>query len=99
MRAYSIDLRERVLAAVDAAEGTQDEIAQRFRVSSRWIRHLLALRARTGSIASKPRSGGRKRLIQGETAEALRAAIAKAPDATLEGLRQATGFNGCLMTV
>jgi transposase len=99
MIAYSRDLRERVLAAVDAAEGTQQEIARRFRVSARWIRKMLALRARTGSVAPKPKSGGRKLLIQGATADALKEAIHKSPDATLEELRQATGFNGCLMTV
>ena len=99
MIAYSLDLRERVLAAVDAAEGTQQEIAQRFRVSARWIRKMLALRARTGSVAPKPRSGGRKLLIQGGAADALKEAIHNRPDATLEELREATGFNGCLMTV
>src|SRR5262249_57074827 len=99
MVAYSEDLRHRVLAAVDAAEGTQEEIARRFRVSSRWIRKILALRASTGSIAPKPRSGGRKLLIQGEMADALKGAIRDAPDATLQELREATGFDGCLMTV
>jgi transposase len=99
MVAYSKDLRERVLAAVDAAEGTQEEIARRFRVSARWIRKMLALRAATGSVAPKPRGGGRKPLIQGKTADALRDAIRETPDATLEELRKATGFDGCLMTV
>jgi len=99
MVAYSEDLRQRVLAAVDAAEGTQQEIAQRFRVSARWIRKMLALRARTGSIAPKPRRGGRKLLIQGERADALNGAVRDAPDATLQELREATGFDGCLMTV
>ena len=96
---YSIDLRERVLTAVDAGEGTQEEIAQRFRVSARWIRKLLARRAATGSIAPEPNRGGRKALIQGEAAESLRAAVRDDPDATLEELREATGFTGCLMTV
>ncbi len=32
MVAYSNDLRERVLAAVDAAEGTEEQIVKRFRV-------------------------------------------------------------------
>jgi transposase len=96
---YSEDLRERVLAAVDAAEGTQEQIAKRFRVSSRWIRKLLALRAATGSIAPKPKTGGRKLLIQGEAAESLRAAIRDDPDATLEELREAIGFDGCTVTV
>jgi transposase len=99
MGPYSVDLRERVLAAVDAGEGTQQQIAERFRVSARWIRMLLATRERTGSIAPKPRAGGRKLLIQGGSAEALQAAVAATPDATLEELREATGFGGCLMTV
>jgi transposase len=96
---YSIDLRERVLMAVDAGEGTQQEIARRFRVSARWIRKLLAQRSATGSIAPKPNGGGRRPLFQGEAAEALRAAVRDDPDATLEELREATGFTGCLMTI
>lgn len=99
MAAYSMDLRERVVRAVDAGEGTQEEVARRFSVSSRWIRGLLARRAATGSTAPKPRAGGRKQLIQGEAAEALRTAVRDAPDATLEELREAIGFGGCLMTV
>src|SRR5688572_15572747 len=35
MVAYSIDLRERVIAAVGAGEETQEQIARRFTVSSR----------------------------------------------------------------
>jgi transposase len=96
---YSIDLRERVLKAVDVGEGTQEQIAERFSVSARWIRKLLARRAATGSIAPEPNRGGRKSLIRGEAAESLRAAVRDDPDATLEELRQATGFTGCLMTV
>lgn len=99
MVAYSIDLRERVLAAVDAAEGIQEQIAKRFRVSSRWIRKLLAQRAATGLIEPKPRGAGRKLLIQGDMTETLRAAIAENPDATLHEVREAIGFEGCLMTV
>jgi transposase len=99
MIAYSKDLRERVLAAVDAAEGTQQEIAKRFRVSARWIRKMLALRAATGSVAPKPRSGGRKLLFQGEKTDALQAALGTKPDATLQELCEATGFDGSLMTV
>jgi transposase len=96
---YSNDLRERVLIALDAGEGTQDEIAGRFRVSARWIRKLLARRIATGSIAPRPNGGGRKLSIQAEVAEALRAAVQDDPDATLEELRSATGSSGCLMTV
>lgn len=96
---YSIDLRERVLMAGDASEGTQEQIAKRFRVSARWIRKLLARRAATGSIAPDANGGGRKPSFAGETAEALRAAVRDDPDATLAELREATGFQGCVMTV
>jgi transposase len=99
MVAYSIDLRERVLAAVDAGEETQRQIAERFTVSSRWIRKLIARRARTGEIGPKPNPGGRKPLIQGEAAQALREAIAKTPDAPLHEVREAIGFGGCLVTL
>ena len=99
MATYSMDLRERVVQAIDAGEGTQEQIARRFRVSSRWIRSLLARRSAIGSIGPKPKVGGRKQLIQGEAAEALRAAVRDAPDATLEELRATIGFGGCLMTV
>jgi transposase len=95
---YSMDLRERVLVAVDAGEATQEEIARRFRVSARWIRKLTARRAATGSIAPMPNGGGRKPLIRGAAAEALCAAVAADPDATLAELRRATGIAGCLMT-
>jgi transposase len=99
MVAYSIDLRERVLAAVDVGQQTQEQIARMFLVSSRWIRKLVARRAETGEIGPKPNPGGRKPLVQGETAQALRDAIAKDPDATLAELREAIGFEGCTVTI
>lgn len=44
MKPYSMDLRERVVAACDARVGTQEQIAERFGVSDRWIRKLLQRR-------------------------------------------------------
>jgi transposase len=99
MNAYSVDLRERVLMAVDAGEESQQTIATRFHVSPRWIRKLLAQRAATGSIAPKPRAGGRPRLIREEAGDTLRQAVGQVPDATLKELRLAIGFEGCLMTL
>lgn len=99
MVAYSIDLRERVLTAVDAGKETQEQIAERFLVSSRWIRKLIARRAQTGEIGPKPNPGGRKLLIQGEAVQTLRDAIAKNPDAPLHEVREAIGFEGCLVTL
>ena len=46
MRPYSIDLRERVAAAVDEDEGPQREIARLFRVSVSFVSRLLQRRRR-----------------------------------------------------
>ena len=53
MRAYSMDLRERVLAAVD--RGTpRKEVVRTLGVSEPTIRRYLRLRRETGSVAPKP---------------------------------------------
>jgi transposase len=53
MRAYSMDLRERVLAAVE--RGTpRGEIVRTLGVSEPTIRRYLRLRTETGSVAPKP---------------------------------------------
>ena len=91
MAAYSMDLRERVIAACDEGIDTGAEIAERFSVSESWIRRLLQRRRETGSIAPKPRGGGRPPAFSGEAAERLRGAVAADPDATLKELAAASG--------
>src|SRR5882724_11749360 len=92
MRTYSMDLRERVVAACDARDGTREEIAARFSVSVSWIRDLLRRRRETGSIAPRPHGGGGRRpAFAGDSAERLRAAVAADDDATLEELAAAAG--------
>jgi transposase len=46
----SLDLRERIVAACDAQEGTREEVAKRFKVSLGMVKKLLAQRARTGDL-------------------------------------------------
>ena len=48
MKTYSIDLRERVLSAVDLREEFQEEIAERFGVSRAWIGKMLKQRRQPG---------------------------------------------------
>ena len=52
MKAYSMDLRERVLADCDAGMGT-DEVAAKFSVSPAWVRRLLQRRRETGETAPR----------------------------------------------
>ena len=96
MKAYSIDLRERVVAACDARDGTRDQIAARFSVSVAWIRKLMRRRRETGSIAPKPRGGGRAPAFDAEAAGRLRDAVRADADATLEELARAAGVRAAL---
>ncbi len=91
MKPYSMDLRERVVAACDAREGTREQIAERFGVSDRWIRKLLRRRRDTGSIAPLPRNPGRKRALNDRQMQRLGRLIEKRPDATLKELRKSLG--------
>ena len=91
MGTYSMDLRERVVAACDARDGTRAQIADRFGVSVSWITKLLRRRRDTGSIAPSPHGGGQPPAYGGEAAERLRRAVAERPDATLEELAAAAG--------
>src|SRR5512135_3635491 len=91
MRAYSMDLRERVVAACDEGLDTRAEVAERFSVSESWVRRLLQRRRETGSMAPKCHGGGQRPAFDSESLERLRQAVAERPDATLAELRDAVG--------
>ena len=99
MKPYSMDLRERVIAACDAREGTHQQIAERFGVTDRWIRKLLQRRRETGSIAPFPRNPGRKRALNDRQMERLRRLIHKRPDATLVELLASLGVRVSIATL
>jgi transposase len=89
MKTYSLDLRERVVAAVDRKEGAWAAIAARFRVSRAWVGKLLSQRRRTGSIAPRPRHASSPPALDAAALRRLRAAVGAAPDATPQELRAA----------
>jgi transposase len=86
-QAYSQDLRDRVLAAVDGGLRVR-EAAPLFRVSISYIYKALERRAATGETAPLAR-GGRQRppVLSGHEA-ALLAHLRATPDATLAELRR-----------
>lgn len=81
MRAYSLDLRERVLAAIDAGT-SHAHVAATFRISDRTISRWVARRQ-----AGRPLVGGtgpgRRHGIPDAALPALRAQLEATPDATL----------------
>ena len=92
MKTYSMDLRERVMAAYDVGDSTRAAIAARFAVSVSWIRDLIRRRRETGSVAPRPRGGGRAPAFDAEAVGRLREALKEDEDATLEELAAAAGI-------
>jgi len=58
MRPYSIDLRERIVAAIDRGEHSLRQIAHLFSVNLSFLVRLLQRRRATGSVQPKPHRGG-----------------------------------------
>ncbi len=99
-RAYSPDLRERVLLACEQGGASQGEIARRFQVGERTISGWLKA-ARMGRRTAKPAAGGLP-LLGGE-AETLAKLVVEQNDATLaeyaDRLAERTGVRRSLAAV
>lgn len=96
MKTLSLDLRERIVAAYDADQGTREEIAKRFRVSIAMVKKLLAQRRRIGDIGPQHHRAGRKPLLKPEHREQLAALVARKPDITLAEMRASLQL-GCTL--
>jgi|MudIll2142460700_1097286.scaffolds.fasta_scaffold66450_4 transposase len=97
MRAYSLDLRERVLTDCDRGQGTT-AVATKYGVSPAWVRRLKQRRRETGEIGPRKLGqpkGGRLAAHR----ERLRALNAERPDATLVELRAALGVPVSIWTI
>jgi transposase len=92
MQAYSQDLRDRVLRALERGEGLT-EIARRFEVSRLWVYQVRERMQKTGERCSFPIGGHRKSRFA-EAEPLLRAWIAEQPDLTLGELQQRLGQHG-----
>lgn len=85
MRAYSQDLRDRVIQALESQEGSQPEIAERFGVSVSFVERLWQRWRTTGRSEALPHAGGRARQLQAWEGQ-IRAAVATKVDMTLAEL-------------
>lgn len=91
MRAYSTDLRERIIAAVEGGEHSIRQIADRFSVSLSCVVRLLQQWRRTGSLQPKPHLGAARKLDDEADARLLEL-VREQPDATLDELRDRLGI-------
>lgn len=96
-KAFSVDLRERVLADYDEGVGPA-ELARQYRVCERWVYKLVKQRQDLGSITPLYGKPGPKPKLASHLDE-LRTLVDQHPDATLEELRQQLPVAVCLTTV
>lgn len=86
MKAYSLDLRQKILRACDAGLGSQRAIAHLFGVSQSFLEKLLRRRRTSGTMAALPHGGGRTPACDTATLALVRGFVQQQPDATLEEL-------------
>ncbi|MBW4636469.1 MAG: IS630 transposase-related protein [Iphinoe sp. HA4291-MV1] len=95
--AYSIDLRQKILSAWQNKEGSQRDLAKRFKVSLSFIRDFLRRYPETNEIAAKPQGGDRRSKIKGKDQELLKTIVTGQSDIYLreiqETLQQRTGID------
>lgn len=85
MQAYSMDLRERVMADVDAGLGTE-AAARKYRVSASWVRKLKRQRREVGHFAPLEQRLSHESKLDAHL-ERLDGLVRQKPDATLEELQ------------
>lgn len=88
MQAYSLDLRQRVVAAYENGVETILEVAERFAVSDSFIKKLLRRKRATGEIAPVGHRGGQPKRLSEKHRKWLLKTVLAVPDSTLEDLRE-----------
>lgn len=97
MKAFSLDLRERVLRDYQAGLCFA-ELGRKYTTSAEWVRQFLRRYEATGEVAARPSRIKKWPFHRRHEAE-LRAAVATQPDLTLEGLRAKLGVDVSIGTL
>src|SRR5262245_55750958 len=88
MLAYSLDLRARIVDAVERQSGSERQIAVLFGVHESFIYKLLRQKRDRGTIAPLPHGGGAHAKLSADQLRRLPDWVAAMPDATLDELRE-----------
>src|SRR5215208_5005289 len=86
MRAYSTDLREKLVLAYEAGEGTLEEVADTFGVSRCTVARMIRLWRGGRGLAPLPHGGGYPATLSEKMLALLQKQVATQPDATLAEL-------------
>ena len=88
MTTYSLDLRERIVGAVERQIGSKRKIAELFGVHESFLYKLLRQKRERGDIAPLPQGGGARAKLSEDHLKQLPDLVAATPDATLDELRE-----------
>lgn len=91
MKAYSLDLREKIVETYEAGSITQRELAVRFRVSLFFIIKLLGQARRGEGLQVKPRGRNRKPILKAEMQRFIESELSRQNDLTLPELCERVG--------
>ena len=83
MKAYSTDLRQKVIDAHKNEEGSQRQLAKRFSVSLSFVQSLLRRFHFYGTVEAKPHSGGQSAKLNSEQMALVALLVEEDNDATL----------------
>lgn len=99
MRPLSLDLRERIVAAYEAGEGSHATLGRRFSVSPRVVGKLMEQYRELGTLEPQTHLRGRKAAIAGDDLKALKKHVKDHPDATGDERRLALKLDCTTKTV
>jgi transposase len=94
MKAYSHDIRLRIINTYQNGEGSRRQITARFHVSLSFVRGLLCRLRQTGSTEPKPHGGGPAPRIDERALELVRGLLREDPGATLGELCERMASRG-----
>ena len=87
MKAYSLDLRQKVLAAALRGDRSLREVADLFGVGKTFVDKLLGIHRAGEDLAPRPHGGGYPARLLPRHEKLLRSRVRQRQDATLEELR------------
>ena len=88
MKAYSLDLRQRVVRAYEQGKGSLAEVAEQFNVGQTFVKKMLRQQRETRSVAPLARGGGRQPALLEKEHRLLRQKVKEQPDITLVELQE-----------
>jgi transposase len=93
MKPYSLDLRQKIIEAYQNSEGSQRQLARRFKVSLGFIQNLLTRYRQDGTLEPRPKQNGfPPKLAAHESL--VKELVEQFPDATLKELTDTLAQKG-----